>query len=134
MEFIREDSEMWILRARQFLASAKENLKRHRYEVACFESEQAAQLALKARIFQLEKIIPRTRSIRDLLRRLALLSGNHGINIFLEQHLAVIRLLEEAHDKSRYSPSNMSQEEAQQCVNIARDIVKLCVVASKHER
>ncbi len=125
MEFTHEDSKLWITRSRQFLQSARDNLNKNRIEIAAFEAEQAAQLALKARIFQLEEIIPRTRSIRELLRRLALLTNNHGINEFLESNLSSIRLLEESHDRARYSPRMLNKEDATRCVAIAEEVLQL---------
>ncbi len=123
MEFTPEDSLEWMRRARQFLASARDNLEKNRTEVAAFECEQAVQLALKARLFQLEEIIPRTRSIRELLRRLALLTGNSTINDFIEDNLPLIRLLEESHDKARYSIQAFPKTTAQKCVIIAEKVL-----------
>ncbi len=132
MDFTPEDSETWIKRAYQFLASAKNNLDHDRPEIAAFESEQAAQLALKARIFQLEEIIPRTRSLRELLRRLALLTGNHDINQFIAKNLSTIRLLEESHDRSRYSTHPISKQDARKCFLIASLILQLITDSTKN--
>jgi len=54
-----------------FLNSAKGNITRRLYDVACFEAEQAAQLFLKAYILKFSGLVPRTHSIRILLGHLA---------------------------------------------------------------
>ncbi len=63
-----EEWERWFEDAKYDLDTAKDNLKMGRYNWACFQSQQAAEKALKAILIKYGKRAILTHSIRELIR------------------------------------------------------------------
>lgn len=82
-----------------FLESAKGNLTRKLYDVACFEADQATQLFLKAYVLKFTGLVPRTHSLRTLLGHLASVPNvdKDVIHKFVTEHRSDLIMLEDAY-------------------------------------
>lgn len=58
----------WLLRAKRFLLSAEHNLESGLYDIACFDSYQAAELAFKALHIKVYGTRPYTHDLTLLAR------------------------------------------------------------------
>jgi len=116
-----------LKKSAMFLSSAKGNVVRKLYDVACFEADQAAQLFLKAYILKFSGIIPRTHSIRTLLGHLASVPkiDEKTINKFASEHRSDLVMLEVAYLRSRYSGEEYNRQDAQKCVEVAEKVMQL---------
>ncbi|WP_460125020.1 HEPN domain-containing protein [Stetteria hydrogenophila] len=73
----------WVDRARVFFEDAKRHLEEGHYWLACFESQQAAELYVKALLLALTGVYPYTRDIAGLLEALA------GVGVEVSREVAL---------------------------------------------
>jgi len=119
-----KEVELLKRRALSFLEYAKIQLKGEAYDLASFSSEQAAQLYLKSLILQLSGEIPRTHSIRELLRIIGELTNRQEeVKEFIRENRIRLRLLENAYIESRYLPIVYEKEDAEVIVGIAKEVI-----------
>jgi len=112
-------------RGRNFLTSAKANLDRGLYDIACFEADQGAQLILKAYIQEVGGSIPRMHSIRRLLAELGSLTENiEEVATFVSRLRGDIITLEDAYLRARYAAEGYLKEDAYLCIKVAEEVVK----------
>jgi len=62
----KEEVELFLKRARNFLEGAKERFEKNDWDLTCFMAEQSVQLFLKATILEKGGEFPRTHSLRQL--------------------------------------------------------------------
>ena len=121
----REEAEVFEGRARAFLAAARDSLKAGRFDVACLEAEQAAQLAIKAALIRIGGAVPRSHSLRRILASLGTAVGAvEKASRFVREWRAELLALEDAYLRSRYGVEIYSREEAEICLSIAREVVE----------
>jgi len=122
-----ESVNILLKKSKMFLNSAKGNIERKLYDVACFEADQAAQLFVKAYTLKFRGYIPRTHSIRRLLGDLASVPkiDRKTINKFAAEHRSDIVMLEVAYIRSRYSSEAYNKQDAQKCVEVAEKVIQL---------
>ena len=122
-----ESVNILIKKSDMFLNSAKGNIGRKLYDVACFEADQAAQLFLKAYVLKFSGLMPRTHSIRTLLGHLASVPKVNRKTIieFVSEHRSDLIMLEDAYLRSRYSGETHNRQDAQKCVEIAEKVMEL---------
>lgn len=130
-----ESVNAFLKKSRMFLSSAKGNIDRRLYDVACFEAEQAAQLFLKAYVLKSSGVVPRTHSVRRLLGHLASTSeaNKKAIIRFASERRSDLIMLEDAYLRSRYSGEAYNRQDAKRCVDVAEevtDFVKRVIVDS----
>ena len=116
-----------LKKSAMFLNSAKGNITRKLYDVACFEADQAAELFLKAHILKFTGTIPRTHSIRTLLGHLTTVPkiDKKTINKFASERRSDLIMLEDAYLRSRYFGEEYNKQDAQKCVEIAEKVIEL---------
>ncbi len=121
-----EAIERLLEKGKNFFTSAKANLERGFYDVACFEADQAAQLTLKAYIQKLGGSVPRTHSIRRLLAHLgSLTERKECVDNFASELRAGLITLEDAYLRARYAAERYVKEDAELCVRMAEEVIKL---------
>ena len=62
----KEEVELFLKRARNFLEGAKERFEKNDWDLTCFMAEQSVQLFLKATILEKGGEFPGTHSLRQL--------------------------------------------------------------------
>jgi len=114
-----------IKRGRDFLNSARANLERGLYDIACFEADQAVQLVLKAHIQRLGVSVPRTHSIRRLLGHLGSLTGKGDeVSDFVSRLRGELITLEDAYLRSRYAMEGYVKEDAELFIRVAEEVIE----------
>jgi HEPN domain-containing protein len=110
-----------------FLNSAKGNITRKLYDVACFEADQAVELFLKAYILKFTGTIPRTHGIRTLLGHLISVPkiDKKTINKFASERRSDLIMLEDAYLRSRYSGEAYNRQDARKCIEVAEEVIEL---------
>jgi len=121
-----------LRRARGMLDAARWHLGRGFYDLACFEAEQAAQLALKHVLYFLEGSAPRIHSLSELLGLLYRFLARAGLED-VAQRVADFTagsrhrlwVLEDAYYQARYGHIEYGEEDARQCIELAEAIIRL---------
>lgn len=117
----REEVELFLKRARNFLEGAKQRFERQDWDLTCFMAEQSAQLFLKAIILEKGGEFPRTHSLRQLFSILSNLIQNHELKYDRKSLL----LLESAYLNSRYINFSYNKEDAVEILKIVEEVLVL---------
>jgi len=122
-----ESVNIMLKKSKMFLNSAKGNIERKLYDVACFDADQAAQLFLKAYTLKFSGVVPRTHSIRKLLGHLASVPkvDKKTIIKFVSERRSDLMMLEDAYLRSRYSSEAYNRQDAQKCIEVAEKVIEL---------
>ena len=117
----REEVELFLKRARNFLEGAKQRFERQDWDLTCFMAEQSVQLFLKAIILEKGGEFPRTHSLRQLFSILSNLIQNHELKYDRKSLL----LLESAYLNSRYINFSYNKEDAVEILKIVEEVLVL---------
>ena len=119
-------------RASRFLLRAQRDLTEGDYDGACFNAEQAIQLAAKALLYKYFAETPRIHSSKTLLARLRNLFMDADrndiaslIGRFTADHRDGLDLLEESYTMARYGAISYSEKQAKQCVETAKKALEV---------
>lgn len=114
----KEEVELFLKRAENFLDGAKERFQKNDWDLTCFMAEQSAQLFVKAIILEKGGELPKTHSIRKLFGMLYQLTNNE---IFKYDRKALI-FLESAYLNTRYFNFKYEKEDAEEALKIAEEV------------
>jgi len=117
----KEEIELLIKRARNFLDGAKERFKKEDWDLTCFMAEQSVQLFMKATILEKGGEMPKTHSIRKLFGLLYQLTKE---KVFKYDRKALI-FLESAYLNSRYFNFVYEKDDASEALKIAEEVKNL---------
>jgi len=115
-------------RSLRMLANAKNLLKSRDFDLAAFMAEQAAQLFIKSMILELVGDMPRTHSIRQLLSIIKSIVNKENaekIEKFVHDNRRLLAGLEDAYLASRYFYRIYDEEEGEELVKAAEEVIKL---------
>ncbi len=122
--------ELLRRRSKVFLQEAENLVEKGEYDIALFFLEQAAQLAIKALIYQLFGEKPRLHSLRQLLGLLVRSlrdAGEEGlagkIAVFVESNRDILLLLEDAYTGARYGYMVAGEDETRTALNTVRELL-----------
>ncbi|MEM2047602.1 MAG: HEPN domain-containing protein [Candidatus Jordarchaeales archaeon] len=123
-----EEASRWMKQAEKDVISAKNSIRSGDYEWACFQSQQAAEKALKAVLYfrGFRKVL--THSVFELLRKVENVFG-----VRLEELSWAAKVLDSTYISSRY-PNAIAgslapfeyygKEDAEKCVSYAESILR----------
>ncbi|TET61085.1 MAG: HEPN domain-containing protein [Promethearchaeota archaeon] len=117
----KEEIELFLKRARNFLDGAKERFQKEDWDLTCFMAEQSVQILLKAIILEKGGEIPKTHSIRKLFGILYQLTKDE---VFKYDRKALV-FLESAYLNSRYFSFVYEKEDAKEALKIAEEVKDL---------
>lgn len=117
----KEEVELFLKRAKNFLDGAKERYQKEDWDLTCFMAEQSVQLSIKANILEKGGEVPKTHSIRKLFGLLYQLTKN---DVFKYDRKALI-FLESAYLNSRYFSFVYEKEDAKEALKIAEEVKKI---------
>jgi len=117
----KEEIELFLKRASNFLDGAKERFQKEDWDLTCFMAEQFVQLLLKATILEKGGEIPKTHSIRKLFGILYQLTNDE---VFKYDRKALI-FLESAYLNSRYFSFVYEKEDAKEALKIAEEVKRI---------
>lgn len=109
----------WLDKAKRFLAVAKRSLEDGLYDMACFNSQQAAEMALKAVLIMRAGYKPLTHSITELLEAISEIEN-------VPSEVSNCSGIEEHYVQARYPNARMREysfDEAQVSVRCGEVIV-----------
>ena len=114
-------------RAERFLVRAVRDLEEGDYDGACFNAEEAVQLAAKAVLYRYFGEAPRIHGSRALLARLRNLLMEAGldevariVSEFVAENRDALNLLEESCVTARYGDVSYGERQGRLCVETAR--------------
>ncbi len=117
----KEEIELFLKRARNFLDGAKERFQKEDWDLTCFMAEQSVQLFIKAIILEKGGEVPKTHSIRKLFGLLYQLTKD---KVFQYDRKTLI-FLESAYLNSRYFSFVYEKEDAKEALKIAVEVKDL---------
>ena len=117
----KEEIELFLKRARNFLDGAKERFQKEDWDLTCFMAEQSVQLFIKAIILEKGGEVPKTHSIRKLFGLLYQLTEDE---VFKYDRKALL-FLESAYLNSRYFSFVYEEEDAKEALKIAVEVKNL---------
>jgi len=117
----KDEVELFLRRAINFLDGAKERFQKEDWDLTCFMAEQSVQLITKAIILEKGGELPKTHSIRKLF---ALLYQLTKLKAFKYDRKALL-FLESAYLSSQYFSFTYEKEDAEEAIKIAEEIKKI---------
>jgi len=109
----------------EFLHQAEASLRSGACDAAAFLAEISLQLYLKSVLLEAVGDYPRTLSIRVLLSEISKYLGRKDIEDFVRANRARLIALEDAYFTARYSTSQFTQEDAEDAVKLAKEVLEL---------
>jgi len=126
----KEEVELFLRRARNFLEGAKERFEKNDWDLTCFMAEQSVQLFLKATILEKGGEFPRTHSLRQLFSILSNLIEKSE----LKYDRRSLLFLESAYLNSRYINFSYNEEDAEEILKIVEEVLELVRNVRNHEK
>ncbi|MBA7531550.1 hypothetical protein ES705_23763 [subsurface metagenome] len=126
----KEEVELFLRRARNFLEGAKERFEKNDWDLTCFMAEQSVQLFLKAIILEKGGEFPRTHSLRQLFSILSNLIEKSELKYDRKSLL----FLESAYLNSRYINFSYNEEDAEEILKIVEEVLELVRNVRNHEK
>jgi len=117
----KDEVELFLKRAKNFLDGAKERFQKEDWDLTCFMAEQSVQLITKATILEKGGELPKTHSIRKLFAILHQLTEHKA---FKYDRKALL-FLESAYLSSRYFSFTYEKEDAEEAIKIAEEIKRI---------
>jgi len=125
----------WLLlwkRAERFLARAMRDYEERDYDGACFNSEQAVQLAIKATLYRIfgERLrIHSSKTLLSYLRNL-LYQGNREdlariVDDLVSMYRRELELLEESYIEGRYGEFEYLEKQGRVCIDTAKKMLEV---------
>jgi len=124
--------ELLWRRAKRFMVRAERDLAEGDFDGACFNSEQALQLAIKAAIYRVFGIRMRIHSAKALLAQLRNMLYEAGrsdladaIGDLVSSHRRELEILEESYRESRYGEVVYLESQGKACVDVAKKVLEV---------
>ncbi|MFP3204942.1 MAG: HEPN domain-containing protein [Metallosphaera yellowstonensis] len=112
-------------RALEYLKASEDSLNKGLYDVSGVLAQISAELSIKATIQFLGYSFPETHEIRKLLSILSSLTLRDEIQNFVKSRRGELILLENARTRGQYLSYGLDREDAEVCLNIAKEIINL---------
>jgi HEPN domain-containing protein len=122
---MRELHYVLCKRALDYLRASEDALSRGLYDVSGVLAQISAELAVKATISFLGYSFPETHEIRRLLGVLSSITLKDEVQNFVKSRRGELILLENARTRGQYLSYGLSREDAEICLNTAREIIDL---------
>ena len=117
----KEEVELFLNRANNFLDGAKERFQKGDWDLTCFMAEQSVQILMKAVILEKGGAIPKTHSIRQLFGLLYHITKEEK----LKYDRKALIFLESAYLNSRYFNFSYEKEDAEEALKIVAEVKKI---------
>ena len=117
----KDEVELFLKRAKNFLDGAKERFQKEDWDLTCFMAEQSVQLITKAIILEKGGDLPKSHSIRKLFALLYQLTEQDDF----KYNRKALLFLESAYLNSRYFNFTYEKEDAEEAIKIAEEIKKI---------
>jgi len=118
MDFLKNNSK-------DFFKEGKRNLNEGKYNLAMFHLEQALQLGLKYKLYELTGTYDKTHDIIILLNRVIELTKDNKLKEIMDMEYITLELIKQAYISSRYLPFTYDKKSAEKAYQVVKNILNV---------
>jgi len=118
MDFLKNNSK-------DFFKEGERNLNEGKYNLAMFHLEQALQLGLKYKLYELTGTYDKTHDIIILLNRVIELTKDNKLKEIMDMEYITLELIKQAHISSRYLPFTYDKKSAEKAYQVVKNILNV---------
>ncbi|MFZ8801338.1 MAG: HEPN domain-containing protein [Candidatus Nanopusillus sp.] len=118
MDFLKNNST-------DFFKEGERNLNEGKYNLAMFHLEQALQLGLKYKLYELTGTYDKTHDIIILLNKVIELTKDNRLKEILDKEYVTLELIKQAYISSRYLPFTYDKKSVEKVYQIVKNILNV---------
>jgi len=118
MDFLKNNSK-------DFFKEGERNLNEGKYNLAMFHLEQALQLGLKYKLYELTGTYDKTHDIIILLNRVIELTKDNKLKEIMDMEYITLELVKQAYISSRYLPFTYDKKSAEKAYQVVKNILNV---------
>jgi len=118
MDFLKNNSI-------DFFKEGERNLNEGKYNLAMFHLEQALQLGLKYKLYELTGTYDKTHDIIILLNKVIELAKDNKLKEIMDVEYITLELVKQAYISSRYLPFTYDKKSAEKAYQLVKNILNV---------
>ena len=118
MDFLKNNSK-------DFFKEGERNLNEGKYNLAMFHLEQALQLGLKYKLYELTGTYDKTHDIIILLNKVIELTKDNKLKEIMDMEYITLELIKQAYISSRYLPFTYDKKSAEKAYQVVKNILNV---------
>jgi HEPN domain-containing protein len=118
MDFLKNNSI-------DFFKEGERNLNEGKYNLAMFHLEQALQLGLKYKLYELTGTYDKTHDIIILLNKVIELTKDNKLKEIIDMEYITLELIKQAYISSRYLPFTYDKKSAEKAYQVVKNILNV---------
>ena len=118
MDFLKNNSK-------DFFKEGERNLNEGKYNLAMFHLEQALQLGLKYKLYELTGTYDKTHDIIILLNRVIELTKDNKLKEIMDMEYITLELIKQAYISLRYLPFTYDKKSAEKAYQVVKNILNV---------
>jgi len=118
MDFLKNNSI-------DFFKEGEKNLNEGKYNLAMFHLEQALQLGLKYKLYELTGTYDKTHDIIILLNKIIELTKDNKLKEIMDMEYITLELIKQAYISSRYLPFTYDKKSVEKAYQVVKNILNV---------
>jgi HEPN domain-containing protein len=118
MDFLKNNSI-------DFFKEGERNLNEGKYNLAMFHLEQALQLGLKYKLYELTGTYDKTHDIIILLNKITELTKDNKLKEIVDNEYITLELIKQAYISSRYLPFTYDKKSVEKAYQVVKNILNV---------
>ena len=118
MDFLKNNSI-------DFFKEGERNLNEGKYNLAMFHLEQALQLGLKYKLYELTGTYDKTHDIIILLNKVIELTKDNKLKEIIDKEYVTLELIKQAYISSRYLPFTYDKKSVEKVYQVVKNILNV---------
>jgi len=118
MDFLKNNSI-------DFFKEGERNLNEGKYNLAMFHLEQALQLGLKYKLYELTGTYDKTHDVIILLNKITELTKDDKLKEIMDMEYITLELIKQAYISSRYLPFTYDKKSAEKAYQVVKKILNV---------
>ncbi|MDT7890638.1 MAG: HEPN domain-containing protein [Candidatus Nanopusillus sp.] len=118
MDFLKNNSI-------DFFKEGERNLNERKYNLAMFHLEQALQLGLKYKLYELTGTYDKTHDIIILLNKVIELTKDNKLKEIMDMEYITLELIKQAYISSRYLPFTYDKKSVEKAYQVVKKILNV---------
>jgi len=118
MDFLKNNSI-------DFFKEGEKNLNEGKYNLAMFHLEQALQLGLKYKLYELTGTYDKTHDIIILLNKVIELTKDNKLKEIMDMEYITLELIKQAYISSRYLPFTYDKKSVEKAYQVVKKILNV---------
>ncbi|NAZ26465.1 MAG: HEPN domain-containing protein [Nanoarchaeota archaeon] len=118
MDFLKNNSI-------DFFKEGEKNLNEGKYNLAMFHLEQALQLGLKYKLYELTGTYDKTHDIIILLNKITELTKDNKLKEIMDNEYITLELIKQAYISSRYLPFTYDKKSTEKAYQVVKNILNV---------